>query len=148
MVLPLQHNFRVQHDAALRLMRFQWVGGPDGRLLRAGMRYCRDLVALHKPFFVLIDFQGMPPVEMRDELWMSVNWFPQVSRRPLRAVAVIYPPGQLHNQMAMESLLWVGRQRMRYQLQVFEDALSALDWFTNADTATGQRLAAEWNAAK
>jgi hypothetical protein len=146
-VLPIQHEFQVQHDPALRLMRFQWVGAPVAQRLRAGMRYCRDLVALHKPFYVLVDFQGMPPVEMRDELWMSVNWFPQVSRRPLRAVAVIYPPGQLHNQMAVEAMLWFGRQLMRYQLQVFEDVLAAYDWFTDGDTAAGQRLAAEWNAA-
>ena len=129
-------------------MRFQWVGGPDGRLLRAGMRYCRDLVELHKPFYILVDFHGMPLVEMSDELWMSLYWFPRVSRRPLRAVAVMYPPTQLHNQMAVEAMLWAGRHLMHYQLQVFEDALSALDWFTNADTTTGQRLVAEWNAAK
>ena len=128
-------------------MRFQWVGAPVAQLLRAGMRYCRDLVVLHKPFFVLIDFQGMPPVEMRDELWMSIHWFPQVSRRPLRAVAVIYPPGQLHNQMAVEAMVWFGRQLMRYQLQVFEEVLAAYDWFTGGDAAAGQRLAAEWKAA-
>jgi len=116
-------------------------------LLRAGMRYCRNLVALHKPFFVLVDFEGMPPVEMRDELCMLVNWFPRVSRRPPRAVGVIYPPGQPHNQMAVEAMLWFGRQLVRYQLPLFDGALAAYDWFAAGDAAAGQRLAAGWNAA-
>ena len=68
MVLPLQHSFQVQHDLEWRIMRFQWVEPPNSRALRNGMRYCRDLVAAHKPFHVLVDFQGMPPVEMCDEL--------------------------------------------------------------------------------
>lgn len=97
---------------------------------------------------MLVDFQGMPPVEMRDELWLTVHWFSRVSRRPLRAVAVIYPPGQLHNQMAVEAMLWLGRQLMHYQFQVFEVALSAYDWFTSGDPATRHRLAAEWAAAR
>lgn len=128
-------------------MRFQWVGGYDGRTLRAGMRYCRDLVETHHPFYVLVDFHGMPPVEMRDELWMSLHWFPRVSRRPLRTVAVIYSPEQLHNQMAVEAMLWFGKQFMHFQLQVFEEALPALDWLTNGDMAGSQRLVAEWDAA-
>ena len=148
MILPLQQNFQVQHDPELRIMRFQWVGLPNPRALRNGMRYCRDLVAALRPYYVLVDFQGMPPVEMRDELWMSVHWFPRVSRRPLRAVAVIYTRDQLHNQMAVEAMLWVGRKLMHYQLQVFEDALAAYDWFTNGDTTAGPRLAAEWNDAR
>ncbi|GAA4038533.1 hypothetical protein GCM10022409_25090 [Hymenobacter glaciei] len=147
-MLPVQHRFQVQYDPELRLMRFQWVGAPLAHLLRAGMRYCRDLVEELHPHYVLVDFQGMPPVEMRDELWMSVHWFPRVSRRPLRAVAVMYPSNQLHNQLAVEAMLWVGRHLMRYQLQVFGDALAALDWFTQGDTAVGKRLVTEWESAK
>ncbi|MDO7850914.1 hypothetical protein [Hymenobacter convexus] len=148
MILPLSHNFQVQHDPELRLMRFQWVGGPNSRGLRAGMRYSRDLVEKLHPHFVLVDFAGMPPVEMRDELWMSLHWFPRVSRRPLRGVAVMYPPTQLHNQMAVEAMLWVGRRFMQYQLQVFKSVPAAYDWFTGGDTAAGLRLEAEWEAAK
>ena len=90
----------------------------------------------------------MPPVEMRDELWMSGHWFPWVSRRPLRGVAVIYSSEQLHNQMAVEAMLWFGKRFMHYQLQVFEDAVPAYDWFTGGDTAAAQRLVAEWDGAK
>ena len=45
-------------------------------------------------------------------------------------------------------MLLFGNRFMHYQLQVFEDALSAYDWFTGGDTAAGPRLAAEWDGAK
>jgi hypothetical protein len=147
MVFPLAHNLQVQHDMALALMRFQWVGGPANHALRAGLAYGRDLVVAHRPIHTLIDFHGMPLIDIQDELWMSVHWFPKVARPPLRNVAVIFNPQQLHNQMAIEAMLWVGRHLMSFQMQVFEDAPAALDWLTAGDTAVVQRLQAEWESA-
>ena len=73
-------------------MRFQWAGAPQTHLLRAGMPCCRDLVEFVHPYYVLVGFHGMPPVEMRDELWMSAHWFARGARRLLRGAAVIYSP--------------------------------------------------------
>ena len=50
--------------------------------------------------------------------------------------------------MAVEAMLWLGKRFRHCQLQVVADALSAYDWFTDGDTAVGQRLVAEWNAAQ
>lgn len=148
MVFPLAHHLQVQHDSSLRLMRFQWVGGPSNHALRAGLAYGRDVVVANKPVHTLIDFHGMPLIDIQDELWMSVHWFPQVARRPLRRVAVIFTPEQLHNQMAIEAMLWVGRKLMRFQMQVFEEVLPALDWLVEGDTAAVRRLQAEWAEAR
>ncbi len=43
------------------------------QLLRNGMRYRRDRVAEHKPYYVLVDFHGMLLINIRDELWMAVH---------------------------------------------------------------------------
>ncbi|MBO2008477.1 hypothetical protein [Hymenobacter negativus] len=145
MVFPLAHNLQVQHDLDLRLMRFQWVGGPANHALRAGLAYGRDMVVANKPTHTLIDFHGMPLIDIQDELWLSVHWFPKVARRPLRCVAVIFTPEQLHNQMAIEAMLWVGRHLMRFEMQVFADVPAALDWLTEGDAAAVQRLQAEWD---
>jgi hypothetical protein len=147
MILPLNHNLQVQHNVALKLMRFQWAGSPANYALRAALAYGRDLVVANKPTHTLIDFHGMPLIDIQDELWMSVHWFPQVAQRPLRCVAVIFTPEQLHNQMAIEAMLWVGRHLMRFQMQVFENVPSALDWLVEGDTATVQCLMDEWDAA-
>ena len=145
MVFPLAYNLQVQHDLDLRLMRFQWVGGPANHALRAGLAYSRDVVVANKPTHTLIDFHGMPFIDIQDELWLSVHWFPKVARRPLRCVAVIFTPEQLHNQMAIEAMLWLGRQLMRFQMQVFESVSSALDWLTQGEAGTMHRLQTEWH---
>ena len=49
------------------------MGGPNSRALRNGMRYSRDLVEALHPYYILVDFNGLPPVEMRDELRMSAH---------------------------------------------------------------------------
>ena len=144
MVLPLQHNLKVQYDPELRLMRFQWVGGPDNQALRADLVYGRDLVTTQQPTHTLIDLAGLPPVDILDELWMTVHWFPPIAASRLRHVALVLGPGQLHNQMAIEAMLWLGRHLMRFQMQVFGDVPAALDWLTHGEAATMHRLQAEW----
>ncbi len=145
MVLPRQHNLQVQHDPQLRLMRFQWVGGPDSQAVRADLVYGRNLVVAQQPTHVLVDLAGLPPIEMQDELWMTVHWFPKIAASRLQYVALVLRPGQLHNQMAIEAMLWLGRRLMRFQMQVFEGVPSALDWLTQGDAEAMHRLQAEWD---
>ena len=145
MILPRQHNLQVQHDPQLRLMRFQWVGGPDSQAVRADLMYGRDLVMAQQPTHVLVDLAGLPPLEMQDELWMTVHWFPKIAASRLQYVALVLRPGQLHNQMAIEAMLWLGRQLMRFQMQVFESVSGALDWLTQGEAGTMHRLQTEWH---
>lgn len=147
MVLPLRHSLQVQHDPLLHLMRFQWVGNSNSQSVRAGLVYGRDLVVAHQPTHALVDLFGLPPLEMQDELWMSVNWFPKIAASRLRYAALVLRPGQLHNQMAIEAMLWLGRHLMRFQMQIFEAVPEALDWLTGGDASARQRLLAEWDAA-
>ena len=147
MVFPLRHNLQVQHDPGLRLMRFQWVGSSISTAMRPGLVYGRDLIVAHQPTHALVDLTGLPLIEMQDELWMSIHWFPKIAGTELRCAALIMRPGQLHNQMAIEAMLWLGRHLTRFQIQVFEAVPAALDWLTSGDAAAGRYLQADWDAA-
>ena len=156
MILPPFDSLQAQHDASLRLMRFQWLDPArhylrsalvHGRNLRPALLHGRDLVIAYKPAHVLIDFDGLPPISLQDELWMSVNWFPQVVAQPLEQVALVLRAEHLHNQMAVETMLWVGRNLLRFQVQVFEDVPVALDWLAGGNAAEARRLQDEWDAA-
>lgn len=127
-------------------MRFQWLDRTRA-VLRPALAHGRDLVKTHQPTHVLMDFTGLPPIAVQDELWLSVHWFPRVAAQPLRCVALVLRPTQLHNQMATEAVFWLGRHLVRFQLhQVFDDVPAALDWRTAGDAAAVRRLQAEWNA--
>ncbi len=146
MLLPLFDALQVQHDPALRLLRFQWLDAGNHHL-RPALVHGRELVVTHQPRLVLVDMTSLPPLSVADELWMSVSWLPRIAAQPLQEVALVLPPGRIHNQMATETLLWVGRHLVRFQLQVFEETHSALDWLTSGDAAVAARLRAEWVAA-
>lgn len=156
MILPLFDSLQVQHEASLRLMRFQWLDPAKhylrsalvhGRNLRPALVHGRDLVTALKPALVLVDFEGLPPISLQDELWMSVNWLPQVAAQPLEQVGLVLRREHLHNQMMVESLLWAGRHLLHFQVQVFEDAPAALDWLMQSDVAAVRHLLDEWDAA-
>lgn len=146
MLLPLVDALKVQHDPALQLLRFQWLD-PLNHRLRPALEHGRDLVVEHQPRHVLVDFRGLPQLSIQDQLWMSVHWFPRIAAQPLERVALVYDAGarHLHNQLATEAMLWVGRHLIRFQLQLFDSVPAALFWLTDADEEASQRLAADWN---
>lgn len=156
MLLPLFDALQVQLDADARFMRAQW-REPAGHYLRAAqglerslrpaLLHGRDLLVAHQPAHVLVDFEGLPPISLPDELWMTTNWLPQVLTQPMRCVALVLRREHLHNQMVVESLLWTSRPLLRFQLQVFDDVPTALDWLLEGDAAAISRLQAEWDGA-
>lgn len=118
----------------------------SGRKLRPALAYGRDLIVARQPAYLLIDFEGLPPISLADELWMTVNWLPQVAAQALQQVALVLRHEHLHNQMVVESLLWAGRQLLHFPIQVFEDVPVALDWLTQGDAAAARRLQQEWDS--
>ncbi|MFD1467452.1 STAS/SEC14 domain-containing protein [Hymenobacter caeli] len=143
MLFPLFDALQVQHDAGLRLLRFQWLDLANHRL-RPALERGLELVVAHQPTHVLVDFEGLPPIGIKDELWMSTYWFPRIAGQSLRCVALVLRPEHLHNQMTTEAMFWVARHLMRFQVQVFDEVPAALDWLTGR--AAAQRLQAEWAA--
>lgn len=143
MLLPNVDALQIQHDPERNLMRFQWLDVMNLRL-RPALVYGRDVVVHHKPAYILVDFRGLPQLSVPDELWMSVHWLPAIASQPIRQVALVYGAvGRLHNEMATEALLWIGRHLIGFQIQVFDDVPAALHWLTGSDAAVEQ-LQAEW----
>lgn len=145
MLLPLFDALQVQHDSALNLLRFQWLDLANHHL-RPALVHGRDLVMAHRPAQVLVDFTGLSPISVQDELWMSLHWLPRIAAQPLEQVALVLRAEHLHNQMVAEAMLWVARHLMRFQLQFFGDVPAALDWLTGSDRLAGRRLQQEWLA--
>ena len=136
---------QVQHDAGRRLLRFQWLD-PANHYLRPALEHGRDLVVTHQPTHVLMDFHGLPPVSLADELWASVHWLPRIAAQPLQSVALVLRSEHLHNQLVIEATLWACRHLVRFELQVFEHVPAALDWLLQGDDAAARHLQAEWEA--
>lgn len=146
MLLPCFEALKVQHDAEQRFMRFQWLD-PHRRVLRPALEYGREVVEQHQPHLSLIDFTHLPPIGLADELWLSLHWFPRIVQLPFKRVAVVSRPEHLHNQMVMEAMFWLSRYLIRFQMQLFDDVPSAIEWLLDGDAAAAQKLQHEWDTA-
>ena len=146
MLLPITDSLVVQSDEALRLLRFQWVT-LSRQPIRPAFARGRDLVVQFQPTRVLVDFTGLPSIGIADEIWLARHWLPVLLRQSLQQAALVFKSQlhlhNLHNQIALEALLWAGRRHMNLQFQVFDDAESALDWLTDSQEAA-RELQAEW----
>jgi len=127
MLLPSLQALKIQLDASLYFARHQWLG-PYNRQVRAGLEHGYHVSAQYRPHLVLVDFTNLPPLGTADELWLSVSWFPRVVKLPFRQVAIMSRTEHLHNQMVMEAMFWVARHLIRFQIQLFDDIPSALEW--------------------
>ncbi|GGF26799.1 hypothetical protein [Hymenobacter cavernae] len=125
-------------------MRFQWLDNTY-TLLRPALKYGRDLVAHYRPALALVDLNGLPDLSIEDQLWMTVNWLPIIARQKLQRVALVLP-ATVHNQMAVEAVLWAGRHLVCFEVQFFTDTSAALDWTTESAPQI-PTLEAEWHLA-
>lgn len=143
MFLPVTHSLVVQADEELRLLRFQWAA-PSTDPIRPALVWGRDLVVRHQPTRALVDFTGLPPIEFLDEIWMARHWVPIIAAQSLHQAALVFRNRHhRHNQLVIETLLWVARRQVRFQFQLFDDVPSALHWLTESAEAV-RRLQAEW----
>lgn len=146
MLLPLFEALKIQYDPERRFTRFQWLD-PYRRVLRPALEHGRQVVEQLRPHHSLIDFTHLPPVSLSDELWLSLQWFPRIVKLPFRQVAIVSRAEHLHNQMVVEAMFWLSRMLIRFQVQLFDDVPSALEWLLGGDQAAALALQQEWDTA-
>lgn len=146
MLLPISDSLLVQADADLRLLRFQWAATSSQPVRPALVRFL-ELVVAHQPRHLVVDFTGLPPIGFADEIWLARRLMPVIVAQSLELVALVFPARiRLHNQLAIEALLWASRRTVRFQFQIFDDTSAAIDWLTSSPAAV-QQLQAEWAQA-
>ncbi|AMJ67379.1 hypothetical protein [Hymenobacter sp. PAMC 26628] len=145
MLFPVIDSLVAQADAELRLLRFQWALLSEDHTRPAFMRGLA-LLAEHQATRVLVDFTGMPPTSVTEEIWLAQHWVPGILRQAclLQAAMVFDNEYDLHNWAKMKNLLGPSHLRS-FQFQFFDDVVAALHWLTDSDAAV-QRLQAEWKS--
>lgn len=147
MLFPVVDSLVAQADADLRLLRFQWAVPSEAHTRPAFVRGLA-LLAEHQAVRVLVDFTGMPPTSVTEEIWLAQHWVPGILRQSclLQAAMVFDNEYDLHNWAKVEALL--GPDHLRsFRFQFFDDVAAALHWLTGSD-ATVRRLQAEWWAGQ
>lgn len=145
MIITSIADFCLQHDAALGLLRLEWVSGPGTQTLRASagqlLALAQDLAVRH----LLLDLDSVPDIPVYDQIWLGTHWMPGIVQLPLERLVLVIGPHRVHNQLAVDALHDLVQPAIRFDAQYFSDPEPALRWLTD-DSPRLPALLAEWAA--
>ncbi|KUG06201.1 hypothetical protein [Solirubrum puertoriconensis] len=119
------------HDPALRLLYHRWRGTYNSHLFQPAVQHVKGLLEQLSIEYWIIDLNGLPNLGLEDQFWISEEVLPRVACLPrLRQLALVLSPN-VYNQLAVESILHLGDEHLRFDVQYFSDADSAFDWLIN-----------------
>lgn len=139
----------VQVHSGLSLLRWEWRGPMSLPRFQVAFNQLLAYSLRYKVQRWLADTASMPPVGNSEQTWFSDEWLPQAEQQGLglglKSFALVLPTN-LHNQLALESMLADGRRYWSIDVQFFSDTTTALDWLTKS-SAVITALEDEWRAA-
>lgn len=137
--------FCLQHDAALSVLRVEWVAGGNMQDFRNGAEQVLTLVQDQAVRHLLIDMNTLPDLPVAEQLWLGEHWMPGLVASGLERLVLVIASHQVHNQLAIDFLHDLVQPAIRFDSQYFSDSAMAFGWITD-DSARVPALEAEWQA--
>ncbi len=145
MLLTDFSELRVQHDAALELLRIGWGGGDMGRFREGSLHLVETALRVQAKHYVF-DMDSLPDIPIYDQVWMGLHWLPLARPLPIERVVFAISSARSYHLAAIEALLLVAKPFIKFDVQFFGEAEPALRWITDRSPRL-PALLAEWNAA-
>ena len=142
MILSRYENLAIQYDEALSFLRFQWRGSYS----RPAIDYVYTVIRDYYVKRVVTDMRGLPGIGIAEQTWLATSWFPRIIKENVECGALIMLDGNVYNQMVAESVIYLSKAFIKFDLQYFSDLPSALDWVTQSAAAV-PALQQEWEQA-
>lgn len=129
METPCFDSLTLLHDPAQRLLYHQWRGELNMHCFRPAVKYVLDWLRRYAVEAWVIDFNGLPNISPVDQIWLATKVLPAAHQLPsLRRVGVVLSDSRF-NQMVAEELLENEAPDARpFDVQLFADAATALEW--------------------
>ncbi len=139
------HDFRLQYDEPLGLLRLAWVSGSSLRTMRSSAGQLLALAQRLRVRQLLLDMNTVPLIGAADEEWLGTEWMPGILQLPLeRLILVIAQEEHLHNQMVVDALHDLVQPLIRFSSHYFSDPETAVDWLSDHSPRL-PALLAEWD---
>lgn len=143
MLLPDCPDLHLQYDAELALLRVRWADGHMDNF-RNCAQHLLEIGQLWQPRNFLFEMDSLPDISAHDQIWLGRHWVPKVLDLPLERVVFCISNSRVYHQVTIESLLFLVRPFIRFDVQFFGDAEPALRWLTGR-SARLPELLAEWD---
>jgi hypothetical protein len=139
-------EFKIQYDEPLQLLRVEWAAGSDMRRLRPALEQLHQLANGLAITHGLISIQGISDISAYDQIWLGSQWLPKTGNLALKQAVIVLSSSQVYNQQAIETILSINRMYIKFDIQFFSHATSAMHWLT-LDSGRLPMLLGEWEAA-
>ncbi|HEX8428764.1 hypothetical protein [Hymenobacter sp.] len=135
----------IQFYPRLRLLRWAWHGPMSLSKFQLAFGELMVFSLQQGANRWLIDSASLPPLGPDEQAWLSDFWLPCTEHLGLRHLALVLP-GDVHNQLIVDSVISDGQRYVKANIQFFSDASTALDWLTGSTTLM-RDMELEWRAA-
>lgn len=115
--------FRVQYEPDYRLLNLQWRALSSIHQARDSFQQALETIQRHRIQRLLLNLDGMPELSALDSYLLETNYLLALPSLSLQQVALVLTSYMQH-QMLLESTL----RRPPFDIQVFDDAATALEW--------------------
>jgi hypothetical protein len=139
-------DLSLQYDEALSLLRVEWAAGEDMRTFRAAAEQLLQLVNALNVRHMLLEMNTFPDISVYDQVWLGVSWMPVLVKLPVERVVLAIHRRQVHNQLAIDSLIALFRPFIKFDIQFFSTATPGMHWLGDYSGRV-PALLAEWDAA-
>jgi hypothetical protein len=143
MIIPDIKEFRIQYDEPLRLLRVEWAAGSDMRRFRSAMEQLYQVALRLQVTHGLLDIDTLPDISAYDQIWLGSHWLPKTRQLELKQAIIVLSSGQVYNQQAVETLLFLSRFFIKFDFQFFTQSTPALHWLYG-DSPRLSKMLSEW----
>jgi len=146
MIITDIKELKIQYDEPLHLLRVEWAAGRDMRRLRPALEQLSQLAIRLQITHGLLAIDTLPDISAYDQIWLGSQWLPKTEQLALKQAVVVLSSGKVYNQQAIETLLMLNRNHVKFDFQFFSQSIAAMHWLTNESWRL-PALLAEWEAA-
>lgn len=137
--------FHLWYQSDQHLLGLRWLTFSSLQQVRASLMAALSQFKRHRTHRLLLDLEGMPELSAADHYWLETAYFPALAHFPMRQVALVLTSHRQH-----QALLESSVHQFPLDLQVFDDAATALEWLqqpAQPSPAPGLPAAPVWAAA-
>ena len=117
-------EFSIYHEQGAAILQAQWQPLASVHRAAPALQRLLNMLTEHCVSSWLLDLHHMPDLLLIDQHWLEYYYLPAVAALPLRHLALVLKPHGQHETLldARENLA------PAFEIQVFDDATTALDW--------------------
>ena len=131
-------EFLIRYEQAGRVLYTQWQALASIHRASLALEQLLGMVRQQQIGAWLLDLRNMPDLLLLDQQWLEYHYLPSVAALPLRHLALV-----LKSQSQHQTLLDARGLPPAFEVQIFDDAVTALDWLRQGEASPAPEMSTQ-----